>query len=240
MQRIRNFQEGDLVTYSAGGDGKPTPGYATGTVVPWRKHSRLTRGGGLYPPNAAKPDDLVVQWPTERLGAEIMGPFLFDSQLALVKSHLSLMAQLQQKQRLRCTVPVVNATSRAPKEVYYVAHPVSGDPIGNAFKTINWIKHFTKRFPQYVFVAPWVAEVLAFANENSDKTFYDRVLEDDCHVVRRLDGIVLVGGRISDGMGRELKAAREAGKKVFDHHGAVTPMDHEMRGYSFSSTPVGF
>lgn len=111
------------------------------------------------------------------------------------------------------------------KPVYYLAHPVTGDPVGNCWKAIAWIHWLTLNHPEKVFVAPWVAEVLAFSNENNDKAFYDRVLSDDEEVVRHLDGILLVGGNVSGGMMRELDAAIEAGKKVVDWHDYKAPTD---------------
>jgi hypothetical protein len=111
------------------------------------------------------------------------------------------------------------------KEVFYVAHPVTGDPEGNAYRAIAWIKWLTINDPSRVYVSPWVAEVLAFARENADKAFYQRVLADDCEVVRHLDGILCVGGTISTGMALELDAAIEAGKKVVDWHCYATPDD---------------
>lgn len=109
------------------------------------------------------------------------------------------------------------------KEVFYLAHPVTGNPRGNCLKAIDWIHWLTLQHPDKVFVAPWVAEVLAFANENADPSFYARVLADDQDVVRHLDGILLVGGRVSTGMQLELDAALAAGKKVVDWSQYETP-----------------
>jgi hypothetical protein len=113
------------------------------------------------------------------------------------------------------------------KEVYYLAHPVSGDPEGNAHKAIAWIHWLTLNDPDRVYIAPWVAEVLAFKADigTLDRTFYDRVLADDQDVVRKLDGILLVGGTISYGMSLELDAALAAGKKVIDWHQFLVPAE---------------
>jgi hypothetical protein len=113
------------------------------------------------------------------------------------------------------------------KEVYYLAHPVTGDPEGNAYKAIAWIHWLTLADPDRIYVAPWVAEVLAFKSDigKLDKSFYDRVLADDQEVVRHLDGVLLVGGAISYGMSLELDAAIAAGKKVIDWHMFKVPED---------------
>lgn len=77
------------------------------------------------------------------------------------------------------------------KEVYYVAHPVSGDIDANIANVLDWIRWLTVNEPSRVYIAPWVAEVKAFQGRGQDITpeFYDRVLADDCDVVRHLDGI---------------------------------------------------
>lgn len=111
------------------------------------------------------------------------------------------------------------------KPVYYLAHPVTGDPEGNAFKAIAWIHWLTLKDPDAIYVAPWVAEVLAFARENNDPAFYERVLKDDQVVVQHLDGLLLVGGTISNGMQKELDAALEYGMPVVDWSDYATPTD---------------
>lgn len=109
------------------------------------------------------------------------------------------------------------------KKVFYLAHPVTGDPLGNCDKASAWIKWLTLNEPSRVYIAPWVAEVRAFAEENALPEFYDRVLADDQEVVRHCDGIMLVGGRISRGMQLELDAAREAGKEEIDWSDMMSP-----------------
>lgn len=117
------------------------------------------------------------------------------------------------------------------KEVFYVAHPVSGDIDANISNVIGWINWLTLNDPSRVYVAPWVAEVLAFKNDplvvqdnQATKEFYDRVLADDVEVVKRLDGILLVGGRVSEGMRRE-RDLGGAGKTIQDWSYARTPAD---------------
>lgn len=102
------------------------------------------------------------------------------------------------------------------KKVFYVAHPVSGDPLGNCDKVCAWIKWLTLNVPEHIFIAPWVAEVRAFADENALPEFYDRVLADDQEVVRHCDGILLVGGKVSRGMQLELDAARATNKLIIN------------------------
>lgn len=89
------------------------------------------------------------------------------------------------------------------KPIIYVAAPVSGDPVGNAQRAIRWVKWFVNEDSTRIYIAPWVAEVLSFVDEELAPGFYQRVLDDDVEVVFRLDGLVGVGGKWSGGMLQE-------------------------------------
>ena len=117
------------------------------------------------------------------------------------------------------------------KKVFYLAHPVTGDPLGNCIKAEAWIRWLTLNVPEHIFTAPWVAEVRAFADENALPEFYDRVLADDQEVVRHCDGILLVGGKVSKGMQLELDAAMECPERtIIDWHYMMTPADVGLLG----------
>lgn len=112
------------------------------------------------------------------------------------------------------------------KPVYYLAHPVSGDHIGNALKAVRWIKWFHENAPTVIVVAPWVAEVLAYpetVHTPGAPGNFERVLPDDEAIVRRLDGVIAVGGRVSPGMAREMAAAKAAGLLVVDWSAHAAP-----------------
>ena len=111
------------------------------------------------------------------------------------------------------------------KPLIYVAHPVSGDPIANAHAAAVWVKWFVLADPSRIYIAPWVAEVLGFGEEKLTPEFYQRVLDDDCDVIRRLDGLVGVGGRWSNGMLQERATARAGFKPVLDWTRFVSPSE---------------
>jgi len=112
------------------------------------------------------------------------------------------------------------------KPVFYVAHPVSGDIEANLANVIKWIAWLTDNDRSRVYIAPWVAEVMAFKDRGEiSPEFYDRVLADDMNVVNRLDGILLVGGTVSRGMALERDAALVGGKTVQDWSEYRTPSD---------------
>ncbi len=104
------------------------------------------------------------------------------------------------------------------KDIWYLAHPVSGAIEDNVANALNWIKWLSLNVPERIYIAPWIAEVQAHQSEGEDidPAFYDRVLADDCTIVRRCDGILLVGGKVSRGMGLELMAARDSNGFVQD------------------------
>lgn len=123
------------------------------------------------------------------------------------------------------------------KQVFYVAHPVSGDPVGNCGKVCVWIAWLTLVDPTRIFIAPWVAEVMGFVNTKVTPEFYDRVLADDQEVVRHCDGIILLGGHVSRGMALELEAARAAGKAVIDWSMLESPKDADTLIAMLKGTP---
>ena len=115
------------------------------------------------------------------------------------------------------------------KEVWYLAHPVSGDPVGNAMRAVQWLRWLTERDCGRIYIAPWVATVLAFSHldlsspgPDGQQTWVSFV-EDDEEIVRRTNGILLVGGRVSPGMARECAAAVAAGLSVVDWSMHATP-----------------
>ena len=104
------------------------------------------------------------------------------------------------------------------KKVFYLAHPVSGDHVGNAFRAVEWIRWFAQNVPHLIVVAPWVAEVLAFPAKVPEGQVgsWDWALANDETVVAKLDGVITVGGRVSPGMQREVNATLRAGGTYLD------------------------
>lgn len=104
------------------------------------------------------------------------------------------------------------------KPIIYVAHPVStGDAVANAHKAIRWVRWLSDKDPSRIYLAPWVAEVLGFAGQQVSPAFYRRVIDDDCEVVLRLDGVIGVGGEgWTNGMGQERATARAERLMVLD------------------------
>lgn len=105
----------------------------------------------------------------------------------------------------------------------YLASPVSGDVPNNLRRALRWLAYLTATRTEHI-IAPWIAGLMAGEDDN-DPAQRERGLQTCVEAARRCDGIILVGGRISSGMRREMDAVREAGGRVIDltHMGAEPP-----------------
>jgi hypothetical protein len=92
------------------------------------------------------------------------------------------------------------------RRVYYMAHPVGGDVEGNLKRATAWLLWLMRSGPDHCFIAPWISQIQPGADD-SDPAQRERGLLDCEATVARCDGIVLVGGRVSAGMRRELEVA---------------------------------
>lgn len=79
---------------------------------------------------------------------------------------------------------------------------------GNLAQAKICLDRLRRMFPTITFIAPWITAVEAGADD-SDPAQREAGLRDDCRVVRRCDGVVHTGNRVSDGMRREAEHARE-------------------------------
>lgn len=105
----------------------------------------------------------------------------------------------------------------------YLAAPVAGDVNGNVSRALRWLAYLTATRTESI-IAPWIAGLMA-GDDDNDPTQRERGLQTCVETARRCDGIILVGGRISSGMRRELDVVRESGGRVIDltHMGAEPP-----------------
>lgn len=89
-------------------------------------------------------------------------------------------------------------------KLIYMAHPFGGDP-RNLDRAKRWYTWLVREFPRNAYQCQWVieCELFGIGETNSAGPAFTRGLE----VVRRCDAVVLVGGRISDGMKQEARAA---------------------------------
>lgn len=74
----------------------------------------------------------------------------------------------------------------------------------NLDRAMRWLAWLRRSFPETTFIAPWIATIMSLDGDDSP-ALREAGLVDDCAVIERCDGIVLCGGRISDGMRREME-----------------------------------
>lgn len=99
-------------------------------------------------------------------------------------------------------------------EVVYLAHSVSGDPVGNAARARRWLRWLMDAEPDIAFCVPWLPFVDVCADDNPAER--KRCLRDDIAIAKRCDGIALVGGRVSEVMQLEMEAVIGGGGWVVD------------------------
>ncbi len=105
------------------------------------------------------------------------------------------------------------------RPVVYFAHPLGGDIAANTKDALTWLAFLMKVEPEVCFIAPWIACVIAGADDN-DPRARERGLLDAEAVIPRCHGIVLCGSRISSGMAREVAVARQVGLRIYSLVGA--------------------
>lgn len=97
--------------------------------------------------------------------------------------------------------------------------PISAAIQQNLQRALRWLAWLRKSFPETTFIAPWISVIQSVGGDGTPEE-REAGLVDDCAVVERCDGIVLVGGMVSSGMRREMEhgaAFRESTKVL--HHG---------------------
>lgn len=97
--------------------------------------------------------------------------------------------------------------------IIYLAHPLSGNIAGNIQRAKRWYRWAVTNFEVAV-IADWVitAEVL----DDTNPGHRAQGIAMDVELIRVADEYWMVGGRISNGMREEEKAAYAANAKVRD------------------------
>lgn len=74
----------------------------------------------------------------------------------------------------------------------------------NIDRALRWLAWLRKSFPETTFIAPWIAGVQSVGGDGTPEE-REAGMADAFDVIERCDGIVLCGGRISEGMDREMR-----------------------------------
>jgi hypothetical protein len=141
------------------------------------------------------------------------------------------------------------------RPLIYMAHPVAPTaeeiadrdhptPVDaainrNLASALRWLAWLRASFSETTFIAPWISVIQSLGGDDSP-ALREAGLVDDCTVVERCDGIVLVGGRISSGMARE----RDHGKAnhlpdYFQVYDLTPPRIHNLIKYPTWSVLAG-
>lgn len=71
-----------------------------------------------------------------------------------------------------------------------------------------WLAWLSRRFPSITFIAPWIASIDGGGGDDLDPEKRRLGLRDCTRTIRLCCGIVLVGGRVSDGMNVECESSQ--------------------------------
>ena len=113
---------------------------------------------------------------------------------------------------IECAIPM----ERPEVRLIYLAHPLSGDVPGNLARAKKWLRWMRIAYPGAATIAPWIQEIEVLGDDDADPEKREAALRRDELIASRCDAIVLVGGRLSPGMARELRAVRAVGGYVID------------------------
>jgi len=94
--------------------------------------------------------------------------------------------------------------------------------LANAERAMRWLAWLRRSFPLVTFIAPWIASVLA-GDDDRDPVMRAAGIADAVTLIPRLDGVVMVGGRVSEGMRCEGDVARQV--VSLTHLGAEPPRE---------------
>lgn len=115
------------------------------------------------------------------------------------------------------------------RRILYMAHPMRGDVSGNIARALRWLRFLRNAAPGVIFDASWIAHILSGADDN-DPVQRQAGLDGATTLIRRLDGVVCVGGRISDGINIECARSRFVYDltSLGDEPPIATPERHEI------------
>jgi hypothetical protein len=85
----------------------------------------------------------------------------------------------------------------------------------NIDRALRWLAWLRTSFPETTFIAPWIADLMSGADDG-DPAQREAGMRNNFDVIERCDGIVLCGGRISEGMRRETEHGQMRYKIWFD------------------------
>lgn len=148
---------------------------------------------------------------------------------AWAEDALAFAREAEQSDNIRRRYEIVRSLEEIPRglTVLYVAHPL-GAPTkegiqANIARAKRWLRWLCDHDTRHAFAIPWLP--YAEALDDLIPEHRERGLRDGKEMIKRHDGIVLVGGRMSTGMVQDNAAMRERGRPCVDllHLGEEPP-----------------
>lgn len=91
--------------------------------------------------------------------------------------------------------------------VLFMAHPVAGDVPANLARAKRWLRWLqANASPEATVIAPWLTAIEVHGENDSDPAQREKGLRRSELVAQRCDVVLLVGGRVTEGMRREANA----------------------------------
>lgn len=100
------------------------------------------------------------------------------------------------------------AAMTTPMTLLYMAHPIAGDVPANMARAKRWLRWLGAHVDNAVMIAPYLHDLELEVTRDHVPAERELGLRRCVAAVAICDGIVLVGGRISPGMQREMASAR--------------------------------
>ncbi len=113
-------------------------------------------------------------------------------------------------------------------KLWYLAHPVREDDVRSFDDNLTHALKMQKILWEAGFevINPWYASVIIYGAGEGE--VLKRAIEFDCAVIKRCDGLILTGHKLSSGMEKELKVAIDHSKVVVNLIGLPDALMQEL------------
>lgn len=93
--------------------------------------------------------------------------------------------------------------------IWFMSAPVAGDIDRNLARARRWLRWLWEAHPGVVVVCPWLHDIEALPMRDDHPEEREASIKRCEAVARICDAVVLVGGRVTEGMRREAAVAKE-------------------------------
>jgi hypothetical protein len=107
-------------------------------------------------------------------------------------------------------------TTERLHRVLFMSHPVAGDVPANLARARRWYRWLQWAAPDCAIVCQWLTAIEVLGENDADPVQRERGIRRSELVAQRCDGVLLVGGRVTEGLRREAAACVLGGGGVHD------------------------